>query len=830
MTFPILGGNGAVAGFSIDNSLRFNDNDSPNLSRTFSLGDQTDWTFSAWVKRGNLGTNQVIFGRQNVADGSNIGKILFDSNNKIKLNNKVNASTGFEASTNAVFRDVSAWYHIFISFDGNQSTHNDRAELYVNGVEQSWSGSGSLSAGNGHINLALAHAVGFRAGDGGEQFDGYIAEMYFIDGNSSLSHTDFGEFDEDSGIWKPKAYTGSFSGTNSFYLDFEDSSSLGNDVSGNDHDFTATNLASTDQTTDTPTNNFPTINILQNYNSQTISEGNTKFITVSNSTSHKQIGTTFGVNTGKWYWELKGAVSGNDSIVGISSENVLSKPSNLTGGDGHMGDDLESWGYASTTGNIINNNSGSAYGDTWNTEIIGVALDLDNAKLYFSKSGVWQNSGVPTSGATGTGAVSITSNLLYVPAISGYDNGHGVLLNFGQDSSFAGNTTRQNNSDGNGYGNFYYAPPSGYLALCTQNLATALSPTIDDGSAYFHTQLYTGTGSARSVTNDANAGDFKPDWVWFKRRTGDPNTLGNGHNTTYDSSRGVQKEMYIDLSSSEVTNANGLTAFNTDGFSVGTSNRINASSESHVAWQWKANGGTTSSNTDGSITSTVQANTTAGFSIVTFTGNATAGATVGHGLGAKPEIIFSKNRSIGTNWNCYVEATDNTGDYTLTLNGTGGRSNSFNMWNDTAPTSSVITLGNRNETNGSSHNMVHYVFHSVEGYSKFGSYTGNGSSDGTFIYTGFRPAFVMFKRTNSTGNWLVYDTARDTFNVADAKLEANDTDAEVNPTSIIFDILSNGFKQRSSNSNANASSGTYIYMCFSANPFVSSSGVPVTAR
>jgi hypothetical protein len=302
MTFPILGGNTGIAAYEIDNSLRFNDDDSPNLSRTFSSGDQTDWTFSAWVKRGNLGNNQVIFGRQNVADGSNIGKILFDSNNKIKLNNKVNASTGFEASTDAVFRDVSAWYHIFISFDGNQSTHNDRAELYVNGVEQSWSGSGALSAGNGHINLALAHAVGFRAGDGGEQFDGYIAEMYFIDGNSSLSHTEFGEFDSDSGIWKPKKYAGSFSGTNSFYLDFEDSSSLGNDVSGNNHDFTATNLASTDQTTDTPTNNFATLNPLLTNDGSTFSEGNLKITSASGASTS---GASIGMKKGKWYAEFK---------------------------------------------------------------------------------------------------------------------------------------------------------------------------------------------------------------------------------------------------------------------------------------------------------------------------------------------------------------------------------------------------------------------------------------------------------------------------------------------------------------------------------------------
>ena len=350
--------------------------------------------------------------------------------------------------------------------------------------------------------------------------------------------------------------------------------------------------------------------------------------------------------------------------------------------------------------------------------------------------------------------------------------------------------------------------------------------TIDDGSAHFHTELYTGNGSnGRAITNGANAGDFQPDWLWIKSRSS-----GSRGHRLYDSSRGAANDLRSHGANADTQESNALASFDSDGFTIGSAVDVNDNSETFVAWQWKANGGTTSSNSDGDITSTVQANTTAGFSIVTFTGNATAGQTVGHGLGVKPEVIFAKNRSNGNNWNVYVEAADNTGDSTLTLNGTGGKSNSFNMWNDTAPTSSVITLGNRNETNGSSHNMVFYCFNSVKGYSKFGSYTGNGNADGRFVYTGFKPALVIAKRTDGNGNdWRIADNKRDSFNVVDGRIKPNSSDAEDSTDQ--FDFLSNGFKLRTAAGDLNGTSGhTFIYIAFAEHPFVSSKGVPVTAR
>jgi len=350
--------------------------------------------------------------------------------------------------------------------------------------------------------------------------------------------------------------------------------------------------------------------------------------------------------------------------------------------------------------------------------------------------------------------------------------------------------------------------------------------TVDDGSEYFTTTLYTGNESTNAITNSANAGDFQPDWVWLKSRN------SATHHRLYDSSRGALKNILSSAANTEATTANSLTSFDSNGFTLGSDDNSNQNTKTFVAWQWKANGGTTSSNGDGNITSTVQANTTAGFSIVLFTGNATAGQTVGHGLGVKPEIIFAKNRSNGNNWNVYAEPVDNTGNNYLTLNGTVAKESDFNMWNDTAPTTSLITLGDRNETNGSSHNMVFYCFHSVKGYSKIGSYTGNGNADGTFVYTGFKPAWIMLKRTDSTNNWNIFDSKRDVDNQVGNVLYANLTSAEEADAShsSANDFLSNGFKLRETGNAVNGSGATYIYIAFAEHPFVSSKGVPVTAR
>ena len=350
--------------------------------------------------------------------------------------------------------------------------------------------------------------------------------------------------------------------------------------------------------------------------------------------------------------------------------------------------------------------------------------------------------------------------------------------------------------------------------------------TIDDPSAYFQTLLYTGDGNDdRNLVNTGNS-DLQPDWIWIKDRD---NVRSH---EIYDSSRGATKRIQSDNTGAESTQANNLQAFQSDGFQTGSGPGTNASSQKYVAWQWKSQGGSTVSNSDGSITSTVQANTTAGFSIVSWQGNATNPSTIGHGLNQKPDVILLKNRDTsGTNWIMYHSANTSAPetDY-LILDSTNATADSANVWSDTEPTSSVFTVGSAGSVNNNGDDFITYCFHSVKGFSKMGSYTGNGNSDGPMVFCGFSPSWLMIKRTNDTGDWNIIDTTRDTINTGtNSYLYAHTTDAE-QTGSAGFDILSNGFKIRNTHSRANASGSNYIYMCFASSPLVGSDGTPTTAR
>ena len=354
--------------------------------------------------------------------------------------------------------------------------------------------------------------------------------------------------------------------------------------------------------------------------------------------------------------------------------------------------------------------------------------------------------------------------------------------------------------------------------------------TIDDPSAHFQTALWTGTGSSQNITNDGNS-DLKPDWVWIKERG-----QANNHKI-YDSSRGTTKFIVSAETDAEGTDSNGLTAFLTDGFTLGGGGSHNANSNTYVGWQWKANGGTTSSNDDGSYTSTVQANTTAGFSIVKYgdasSFSASTPATVGHGLGKTPKWIIIKNLDGSRSWG--VHHVSNGAGKIIYLDLTNAVANSTGFDNGTLPTSSVFTVNTLNVANGNNLEYIAYCFAEIQGYSKFGGYNGNGNADGPFVYTGFKPAWVMTKRTDTTGNWYIYDSTRngssgpDT-NQAHTILYANDTSAEIDNSSRGIDMNANGFKIRNTLNDVNNSSGTYIYMAFAHHPFVSSEGAPTTAR
>jgi hypothetical protein len=472
----ILGANSLTGGYEVDNSLRFNSGSSDYL--VFTDGTPTDalkWTYSTWVKRSTLGGSGAILG--GYEDGNNWTDFYFTGGNELELTAYISSSFGITVNTNARFRDVSAWYHIVLVYDSADATASNRVKIYVNGVLQtintatypSLNYATKINASGVNQNISFSAQAGFN---------GYIAETYFIDGQA-LTPTDFGEFDEDSGIWKPIVYEGTY-GTNGFFLEFQDSGALGTDSSGNANTFTVNNLTSIDQTTDTPTNNFATLNGILPYNTtMVLTEGNLKGKTPTDHQGKMQsFFSDFAMTQGKWYAEFKVDVE-DTTMIGVSNNLNINQQGSTASAYNFI---YQPYGYAYfSTGVVYYNSSGTSvpFGDSYTTgNIIGVALDLDNVKLYFSKNGVWQNSGDPTSGATGTGSTE-AAGATALPAYNGNNpyffafcdfgstNNTTVSANFGNPSF----TISSGNSDANGYGNFEYAVPSGYYALCTANLA-----------------------------------------------------------------------------------------------------------------------------------------------------------------------------------------------------------------------------------------------------------------------------------------------------------------------------------------------------------------------
>ena len=476
MVFPVVGGNESK-GYEISNSLRFNRGDNPKLEFTpSSVGNRRTFTFSFWIKRAaNFGNTQYIFYTDNNGSGSTDFLFYLTDNNQF--------SVGFLSGsqkyliTNRVLRDPSAWYHIVVAVDTTQATASNRIKVYINGVQETSFGTDQRSDLSQDTQLDFSRQAVHRISGystSSSPLDAYLTEFHAIDGTAK-AQTDFGEFD-DNGVWIPKKYTGTY-GTNGFFLQFKqtgtsaNSSGIGADTSGNDHHFTPSNLAALDVTEDTCTNNFMTLNPISNYYQQsTFSEGNTKTVTAS-STYAYDIGT-IGLTQGKWYWEIKPTgSSGSDTVyvLGVSGQQVTANTQQL-------GQGAYEWGWYAIDGNI-RHNGGSASGwsnVTYTTNnIIGIAMDLDNNKIYWSKNGTFQNSGDPTSGSTGTGAVALTDPAsvplgAYFIAVSYYDNsGQGTFeCNFGNPSF----SISSGNTDGK-YGNFEYAVPSGYYALCTKRLA-----------------------------------------------------------------------------------------------------------------------------------------------------------------------------------------------------------------------------------------------------------------------------------------------------------------------------------------------------------------------
>jgi hypothetical protein len=559
------------------------------------------------------------------------------------------------------------------------------------------------------------------------------------------------------------------------------STNIAADASGNGNNWTANNISLTagstyDSMTDVPTNtnsntaNYAVLNPLnRSYNTVTYSNGNLQGVSAADWCA---MIATINVTSGKWYWECR--TTNTDTFFGIQSQPQNyenSNPQNFVG----------TIAYYASNGEKRIDGSSISYGSSYTSgDVVGVALDVDGGTITFYKNNSSQ-------GVINLSESSRMVGQIIAPTFFGY--GNTVTINFGQQP-------------------FAYTPPTGFNRLNTYNIPT---PTILVGNQNMAVTLYTGTGTAGQV--QTNSSSMQPDLTWIKQRNG---TGGQGW---WDSVRGATKYLASQNTDAEGTSTVGVTSFNSNGFTVGSDSWTGGNGSTYVGWQWRASNAAGVSNTQGTITSTVSANTTAGFSIVTFTGNGTSSQTVGHGLGVTPTFFILKSRGVQV-WNVYSLAGGITGNTILQLNDTAGAVTGSNI-NLTA-SSTTIGFGSASQVNGSGVNFVAYVFAPVAGYSAFGSYTGNGSAtDGPFIYTGFRPKFWMVKRTNADGlQWEVFDSSRFPYNGIDnPTLYPNANTAESANAENGGDFLSNGFKLRYNNGNFNASGGTYIYMAFAENPF-----------
>jgi len=781
----ILNNSNAIStgAYDINNSLRFRASASAYLSRTpGSAGSTTLGTFSNWLKLGAISTDRMIYHVAGSSGNNNRFYITFNSDNTFQVvGYNSSGSVVLNLNTTQVFRDPSAWYNIVVAIDTTQATSSNRVKMYVNGSQITAFGTATYPSQNQALGFTnnTSSLIGSNQGVG-NLFDGYLAETHFIDGSAKVA-SDFGETDTTTGVWKPKAYTGTY-GTNGFYLKFSDiattsgsNAGLGKDFSGNTNYWTTNNISVTsgttyDAMTDSPTNTSATV---ANYcvlsplaGDVAPTNGNLYVTGVDKST----LGTV-GVSSGKWYFEMtcvSNVATTNNDGVGIGNCAL-----------NNTAPDKATYIYRSSGVKLQTGGSNTSYGASFTTgDVIGVAYDADAGSLTFYKNNSSQ--GVAFTGITGT-----MLPLVYARAITSTPT---LALNFGQQP-------------------FIYTPPSGHVALNTYNLPT---PTILQGNKYMDATTYTGTGTTQVLVNQ---GQFKPDLVWTKSRSNAYN------NVLCDSVRGVAKGLFSDLTNAEDTASptSYVQAFNSNGFSVNIGTNSNANGATYVGWQWQAGQGSTSSNTSGSITSTVSVNATAGFSIVTYTGTG-ANATVGHGLGVAPSMMIIKQRNSAQSWSVYHASLGAT--KRLYLNLTDAVETTTTAWNSTAPTSSVYSVGTSAATNGNGNTFVAYCWADVSGYSKAFSYTGNGSADGPMVYLGFRPTFVMFKRTDTTSGWYIHDSSRNTSNVVNLRLLPNTSDAEATVTTL--DFLSNGFKLRTSDVDRNASGGTYIGMAWASNPFKNS--------
>ena len=778
-----------AGGYEIANSLRLDDGDSAFLRKTDTRSASTDdFTISFWFKLGNIGTTRCLFATEGGAT-NNFMLLQFGTDGRLRF--YLGTGTDAEAAiSNGRLRDTSAWYHIVAAKGGSNA-----GILYINGVAQT-----TQTNQTANIDLFSARrTIGARDEDDNE-WDGYIAEFNCIDGVVGTP-ANFGETG-DYGEWKPKKYDGAY-GDEGFYLDFKSSgvgtagtTTIGADRSGNAKHYTSTNVVVTDQMIDTPTNNFATWNPLSNdtAGAGTLSEGNLRG--ASNQSTDNGNGSTISAfPNGKTYVEAIINVMPSDAYIGISDSSLIfsgAKIYAVAPTFAYRSDGILIYGGGSNVSTGINS---FGVGD-----IVQLAIDTTANKLWIGKNNVYQTiDNASQDPSAGTGGYAITANIDYT-IVHGGDRGD-KTINFGQDSSFAGEDTGgAGASDAKGNGSFYYAPPTDFLALCTKNFS---EPDVVP-SENFNTVLYTGSGGGQTISGVG----FQPDWTWIKHLN-----EANDHVLT-DSVRGVDNIFYANGGDAETTGGQ-ITSFNSDGFvleySGGQNVKFNKASGLYASFNWRA-GTTGSGNTTGSGTAkaySYSVNTTAGFSIVKYVGNGTAGHTIPHHLGVAADFVIVK--ALGNTEAAQVISKAMAADQFIQLTSATAQlsQGDYNMFNSTRPSSTVVTLGNLDHTNENDVANIMYAFAEKEGYSKFGLYKGNGNADGTFVYTGFRPLWILVKRTDANQNWGI-------LRYFDVQLEANTNSNEFTGTYV--DIVSNGFKMRSAGNLVN-DTGTYIYFAFADLPF-----------
>jgi hypothetical protein len=778
-----------ITGYNLSRSLRFRSSASATLSRTFGTPTNNKiWTQSLWVKRGSLAaTRQTLLAS---TPGGVYWILEFDASNKLNIYDS-NAASPFILTTTQTFVDPSAWYHIVVAEDTTQATASNRTKVYVNGVQVTSFSQTNYPAQNSNPwwNAATySQSIASALPGGGLYFDGYLAEVNFIDGQA-LTPSSFGSTNSVTGVWQPAPYTGTY-GTNGFYLPFTDNSALttssnvglGRDYSGNGNYWTTNNISITagvtyDSMTDVPTltsataANFAVLNPLNA--AATLNDGNMN-ARVTGTGGNYSVSSTIALSSGLIYFETTpyvfSLVNGQIGEFGIcyATANLQSVGTRITNSGVGVG-----FGFGQGSSTWFSRNFGTLTNLTGlsnftTTTIAMVAINLTTGNMWVGKDGTWYNSGNPATGANPT--ITGIPSAQYAIGITAYqDAGLAVFqsVNFGQRP-------------------FTYTPPTGFVALNTFNLPDS---TIKKGSDNMNIALAAGA-SIKTTTEALFTGQFLE---WIKDRANVNNhQLLNGVT-------GLSAVLQSNTTAAETT--------------------YSAPSGNSVGWAWKA-GSSSSSNTNGTITSTVSVNASAGFSVVTYTGTGVA-ATVGHGLGVAPSLIIVKDRTTAARfWTVYHQVLGNT-QY-LQLDSVNAAATSATAWNNTSPTSSVFTIGTGNTVN-SADSYVAYCWSEIAGFSKFGSYTGNSSADGPFVYTGFRPKFVLIKSSTYGGvdsNWNIIDTSRNPANVVTAYLNADQSAAESSYAG--WDILSNGFKIRNTGGSLNNSGATYLYAAFAENPFKNS--------